>query len=297
MENLDGAAGSVPPVRFQQALGLVTKPFPGLWGFAGLLALSVIAQMVLAGVLFAVLSKENAASVGIVASAASTLWIVVAYGAIRLKGLDPVRAFRLSVPRLSRPWLFVALSLVLGVLIVLPSGYLYELISRHLSHGGRDILDFVAQGRPSHAAVVLLVVAVAIFAPLGEELFFRGLAFSGMRESYGLFPAAFAVSVMFAVIHFDPAKMLSIFFLSLVLCALVEWSRSVWPAVAAHAGYNGLQVIAWASAWTKGGLSSGRSEHLTVGPVLVSSLLALGLLYQLHQMAAKRSGREVSTGA
>jgi len=279
-------------LHYGRALGLVTKPFPGLWAFAGLLALAVLAQMILAGLLFSVLPKKNALVLGIVALAASLLWIVVSYGAIHIKGLDPVRAFRISRPNVSRPYLFIGLSFLLGALIVLPSGFLYELVARHLSHRSQDLLDLVGKGKPTVGAIAFLVTAVALAAPLGEELFFRGFSFSGMKESYGVVPAAFSVSVMFAVIHFDPAKMLSIFFLSLVLCALVDWSGSVWPAVAAHAGYNGLQVAAWTGSWVHGKVSSGNSEQLTLGPVLVSLLLAAGLFYHLYHAAGSDKTRQ-----
>ncbi len=283
-----GSGGGSP--KFAQALGLVTKPFPGLWGFAGLLALAVVGQMVVASVLFAALPKKSAVSVGLVAIAASVLWVFVAYVAIRLKKLDPVRSFRIGAPALERPVLFTVLSFVLGSLIVLPAGLIYQFVGRYSSSSPKDVLDLVGGSSPTIGGIALLVFAVAVVAPVGEELFFRGMSFSGMKDNYGALPATFSVSVMFAVIHFDPAKMLSIFLLSLVLCHLVILSRSVWPAVAAHMGYNGLQVLAWSRAWMKGELTKEGAAHLTVGPPLVSLLLAAAVLYSLTQMSRASSG-------
>jgi len=74
-------------------------------------------------------------------------------------------------------------------------------------------------------------------APLSEELFFRGLVFSGLLR-WGFWPAALLSGVLFSAVHLDPGSVVPFAALG-VLMAWVYWRRgSLWDAVLFHFLFN-----------------------------------------------------------
>jgi membrane protease YdiL (CAAX protease family) len=84
-------------------------------------------------------------------------------------------------------------------------------------------------------AITALVALVG--APLTEEMFFRGLVFSGLSR-WGFWGAAAASGAMFSLVHFDPGSFLPFVGIGMLLC-WVYWRRgSLWDAVTFHFLFN-----------------------------------------------------------
>lgn len=102
---------------------------------------------------------------------------------------------------------------------------------------------------------IALIVGMT-FSPVGEELLYRGLIEGCFVKIYGENKAAVIAGLAFMIAHlphfgiiynagqwsfsFFPALlwMLSMFMLSLLLSKFKLYSKSIWAAVLAHAGYN-----------------------------------------------------------
>ncbi len=131
--------------------------------------------------------------------------------------------------------------------------------------------------------VWLLVLTGGVIGPIYEEVMVRGVIYPALRDRLGFFPSAACASLLWAVWHRQPAQLLPVFFLGMVLCLLYEVSGRLGLAVLLHAGYN-LLVIGMAAAgvlWNgpgTGGRGQGLAELLV--PVL-ASLVCLAWLYQL----------------
>lgn len=88
-----------------------------------------------------------------------------------------------------------------------------------------------------------LRLGAVIGAAMFEELAFRGLLFAGLRRRMNFAPAALISSALFAFAHgYEPGQQLAILWVGLVLSYTFERTRSLWPCVLAHAGYNLVQV-------------------------------------------------------
>ncbi|MHC4378254.1 MAG: lysostaphin resistance A-like protein [Planctomycetota bacterium] len=99
-----------------------------------------------------------------------------------------------------------------------------------------------AVGRPGHRLWDLRIGAV-IGAAMFEELAFRGLLFAGLRRRFRFGQAALISSALFAFAHgYEPGHQLAILWVGFVLAYTFERTRSLWPCVLAHAGYNLIQV-------------------------------------------------------
>jgi len=94
------------------------------------------------------------------------------------------------------------------------------------------------------------VGSIILLGPLVEEIVFRGYIFTEMSRYIGIWPASFASSVLFALIHFpiwtyqglDIITMgissLAAIMFGIVACILTFSSKSLYPAYAAHSLNN-----------------------------------------------------------
>jgi membrane protease YdiL (CAAX protease family) len=78
----------------------------------------------------------------------------------------------------------------------------------------------------------------AVFAPLVEEIFFRGFLFQGFRARYGWPVGMLLSSAVFAAAHLDLVALIPTFILGNVLAYVYHRSNSVWPGIFLHFSVN-----------------------------------------------------------
>ena len=83
-----------------------------------------------------------------------------------------------------------------------------------------------------------------VFAPLVEEIFFRGFLFQGFRQRYGWIAAIIISSSIFAAAHLDPVSFIPTFVLGAVLAYVYHRSNSVWPGIILHFLVNAFGLCA-----------------------------------------------------
>lgn len=83
-------------------------------------------------------------------------------------------------------------------------------------------------------APIWFFIVGAIFAPLVEEIFFRGFLFQGFRARYGWMPAMVLSGFIFAVAHLDLVVLLPTFLLGCLLAYVYHRSNSLWPGIILH---------------------------------------------------------------
>lgn len=91
---------------------------------------------------------------------------------------------------------------------------------------------------------VYLFFAVVVCAPIAEELFFRGLLFSVLRNKYSYWVSAVVVSLLFASMHWYLPQMFATFGLSLLLFLLIESRCSLIECMFAHGVWNLISFFA-----------------------------------------------------
>lgn len=85
----------------------------------------------------------------------------------------------------------------------------------------------------------LLLLLIVFLAPFFEELFFRGLVYSSLRQELGERLALILSAFLFGAIHMSPFLLLPITVLGLILAYLYERTRSLLPSFITHALWNG----------------------------------------------------------
>jgi hypothetical protein len=90
---------------------------------------------------------------------------------------------------------------------------------------------------------VLLVLMVAVGAPIVEELVYRGLLQRSVARSIGAVPSLLVVSLLFACIHISPAEIPGLFLAGLLFGTCVVLTGRLGPAMLAHASFNATALV------------------------------------------------------
>lgn len=135
--------------------------------------------------------------------------------------------------RVSLIWLPVAL-LVIGGL-----GYFVDMF---LDQRSLEAVRLMQLGRHSPVSFVL---GMCLFAPVAEELLFRGYAYAGWIRSMGWGLTAVVSSLIFAGIHIQYGwiALIYVFVLGMVLALLRRVSGSVIPCIVLHSLVNAIFVV------------------------------------------------------
>jgi uncharacterized protein len=90
------------------------------------------------------------------------------------------------------------------------------------------------------AAGMLLLGGIAV--PFAEELFFRGVIYKWLRDSWGIWPGVIISSLIFGIVHVDISVVVAAFFLGIILALVYEYTRSLWSAVLIHVINNSVKI-------------------------------------------------------
>lgn len=154
-------------------------------------------------------------------------------------GLLGLRSTSITAGRASL-WAFGALVLSLGATV------LYNVIINWIEVDWLLPPEIPADIVFDGPAVVLTFVALAFWTPLTEELFFRGFIFAGLIHRFGVAGALVSSAMIFSAFHLlaGPGVLVPIFITGLLLAWLYHRTGSLWPSIAAHAGQNGVALLA-----------------------------------------------------
>ena len=101
-------------------------------------------------------------------------------------------------------------------------------------------------------AVALIMLGVAVAAPIVEEIAFRGYLFAALTTWRGPWMAALVTSLLFGAAHVAalPPELLPVAAIfGFAACMLFWFTGSLLPSVGIHAFNNGL-VVALIAGWT-----------------------------------------------
>lgn len=90
------------------------------------------------------------------------------------------------------------------------------------------------------------VLAGAVAAPIGEEVFFRGFLYTALKKRWGV-PVGIVVSgLAFALVHVGPLAVIVIFPMGMLLAYVYERTNSLWVTILMHMMNNGVGLLlAW----------------------------------------------------
>ena len=106
------------------------------------------------------------------------------------------------------------------------------------------ILDLNSLLQPeSMLGFILLILAIVIIAPIGEELLFRGFLQQILEHKWNDTTKSILVTALvFAIIHMNAYWFIQIYFLGILLGFLAWKTKSVIPSLILHSVNNGLAL-------------------------------------------------------
>lgn len=100
------------------------------------------------------------------------------------------------------------------------------------------------------AVQVLLAGLFVVSAAFGEELFFRGLIFRGLRGRFNFWTSAGVTSAFFGAVHFSGLTggsyllMGTMFFVGFGFAGIYEWRQNILANMTSHAVFNLISFLA-----------------------------------------------------
>lgn len=88
----------------------------------------------------------------------------------------------------------------------------------------------------------VMFLMMAVYAPVVEELVFRGVVYRGYQKSGTTMQAILLSAVLFGLIHMNFNQAPYAFMLGIVLALLVEAAGSIWASILFHIVFNGHSV-------------------------------------------------------
>ena len=101
----------------------------------------------------------------------------------------------------------------------------------------QPIAELIANTR-SWREVLLPLLLVGVFAPLSEELYFRGFVYPVLRSRTGVAGGIILTACFFGGLHFDPIRFLPLSLGGAFLTLLCEKTGSLYPSLFAHSIWN-----------------------------------------------------------
>lgn len=155
-------------------------------------------------------------------------------------------ALRLRRPRggffqaMRSVWLVVA-----GLLATRAVATVYGLVTRELGLTPQAGTETVTRVFGTQIGGLLLAfVMLVIVGPFVEELIFRGVCMRGLESRIGAWPAIAVQALVFAAFHRSWWLLFPMTGLGVALGWLAHERDSLWPAVALHAAYNAVSLLA-----------------------------------------------------
>lgn len=92
------------------------------------------------------------------------------------------------------------------------------------------------------AAFPMMLFMIGIFGPFCEEFVFRGVLYSGYKQSGSRLGAILLSALLFGLMHMNVNQAIYAFAIGILLALLVEATGSLWASMVCHMVFNSEQV-------------------------------------------------------
>jgi uncharacterized protein len=155
------------------------------------------------------------------------------------------RPHAVRLPSLKRVLTELAIAMPILVVIAGTAWAAQIFILRFAPGEAKSVGDF---GRMAEAAdiryVLGLLLLTFLFAPVIEEVFFRGFLFNGLRKRMPLLAALLLSTIIFALLHrYGPVGTLVVAVHGGVFSLIYLWRKTLLTPIFVHAGYNFLVAV------------------------------------------------------
>lgn len=91
--------------------------------------------------------------------------------------------------------------------------------------------------------VPIMIINALIFAPIFEELLFRGLVFKELKKHTNIIASVITQGLIFGVFHLNIVQGIYTCMLGIVMAIVYNWTNSIFASMIMHIGFNILGTI------------------------------------------------------
>ncbi|PYZ92162.1 CPBP family intramembrane metalloprotease [Salipaludibacillus keqinensis] len=131
---------------------------------------------------------------------------------------------------------------ILGIFMAFAAQYAASIIEVYLlgiepgSENTEVIVDMAT-------AVPYMIIVVAVFVPIMEELVFRMVIFGSLYKRFGFWIAAIVSGLIFAIVHWDFEHLLVYLAMGIVFAFLYVKTKRIIVPIIAHVGINSFVML------------------------------------------------------
>ncbi|MDR0992177.1 MAG: CPBP family intramembrane metalloprotease [Ruminococcus sp.] len=189
-------------------------------------------------VFFMIFPDGNESAYAVLTAALNVFQVAVLFGlAFFIRAAAGKSLVNFGFERPAVPGVKVVKYVVITLSLSYISGYASEFILGMVQSAGIEMSDLIPDTSTTFLLVVNLCASV-LFAPLFEELLFRG-ALTGNVSRFGGMSMALAVGISFGFWHENVFQLIYASFIGVLLCWLTMKTGSIYPAIAVHFIFNG----------------------------------------------------------
>lgn len=126
---------------------------------------------------------------------------------------------------------------VAAVVVVMTVSLALQKLTQEANPSNNPIFEFLRQMDGSRDTILMLVF-VGLVGPLFEELLFRGVIYTSMRQVMGAAVAVPLNGLIFSAVHGDVNGLIPLAVLGAILAYVYERTRSIWATTLTHGLWN-----------------------------------------------------------
>jgi membrane protease YdiL (CAAX protease family) len=143
----------------------------------------------------------------------------------------------LGVRPIHRKWVLPAILAAFGGLFA--AGAISQITERYFNTPMMDqYMSELVPGGITWQRAVALIVTIGILVPIAEELLFRGVLYTWLRQRLSILPCVLISAALFALAHGNRQMVVQIFIVGIVLALIYEKSRSILVSGLVHMTVN-----------------------------------------------------------
>ncbi|MEM6726709.1 MAG: CPBP family intramembrane glutamic endopeptidase, partial [Bacteroidota bacterium] len=147
------------------------------------------------------------------------------------------------------------------------------------------------------SALLMNLVAMALFPALGEELLFRGVVQKLIgKATKNAHLSIWVTASLFSFIHFEALGFIPRLLLGALLGYLLYWTNNLWVPIFAHLVYNASQIFGQ-YLYLNGNHSIDleNMDHFPWLVIAISTLLVVGIVYAWSKRSTEHQAAYVNT--
>ena len=141
-------------------------------------------------------------------------------------------------------WRWLPLALAGGVLLYILTTFILGMLTVLFPELAepQNVSNVIAEAQTTWD-IIAVVIAVAILAPLGEELLFRGYIYHSLTPHYAPLVSMLFTSLIFGAMHLDFLRFIPLSIVGLFLNIVAMKSKSLYGSMVMHAAWNMVMVL------------------------------------------------------